>query len=72
MKLIVENINGSTYAYLESESHHRVAEKQRGGRRLHPQTLDHECDLSVYPNSYFVVDVKKTTKKEVSKLRRSP
>jgi hypothetical protein len=59
MKLVVSNINGSTYAYFESEKHHKVVEPKRGGQRLDPEKLDHECDLSAYRNSYFVIDVKK-------------
>jgi hypothetical protein len=70
MKLIIQNIGGSTYAYFEDKGHHKVVEKRRGGKLLDPLMLNHECDLSAYPDSYFVIDVKKP-KKTITKLRRA-
>lgn len=57
MKFIVQNIEGSVYAYFESDKHHESIEPQRGGKRLCHSNLSHECDMAFYPNSYFVIDV---------------
>ena len=60
MKLIVQNIDGDTYAFYESERVFKRNEKNRGGLRLDPaKVLPHECTLGKFPNSYFVFNVKK-------------
>lgn len=62
MKLIIQKIDGSIFAYTESEKHHKVAEPQRSGRPLSVLKLDQECDLGKYDNFYMVVDIKKPKK----------
>lgn len=65
MKLIVQNLDGDTFAYFESEKHHKTIEPKRGGLRLDAhKTLPNECSLGAYPNSYFVIDVKKPKKRK--------
>lgn len=70
MKLIIQNIDGSIYAYRESERHFHAAEKTRGTRRLKPEELDIECNLGDYPNSHFVIDVKKPKKRKKPSKRK--
>lgn len=58
MKLIVEKIAGTVYVYRETERHHKkVARNKRSFSD--PKLLDHECDLSSYPDgTIFVFDIK--------------
>jgi len=63
MKLIVQNIDGETFAYLEDERHHKRAEGSRGTCRLGASLLDDECRLSAYENSHFVLDLKEPAKR---------
>lgn len=65
MKLIVQNIGGTVYAYYEDEKHHKRIEPKRGGRRLDPsEKLPHECDMNAYEDSYFVFDVKRPPRRK--------
>jgi hypothetical protein len=59
MKLIIQKIGGDIYAYRETESHFKKAEKTRGTKRLDPEKLNHECDLAAFDNFHMVFDLKK-------------
>lgn len=63
MKLIIQKTHGTIYAYREREAHHRRVEPERGTRRMDPEKLDHECDLSAYDNFHMVFDLKPSKRK---------
>lgn len=58
MKLIVQNIDGDTFCYVESERHFKTAEKIRGTTRLDSEKLAEQCDLSAFVNFHFVFNIK--------------
>ena len=70
MKLIIEKINGSIYAYREREKHFRHVEPKRGTPLLDATVLDQECDLGRYDDFHIVIDVKKPKKAKKSKTRK--
>jgi len=58
MKLIVENLDGEFYCYMESEKHHRKVERQRLIKkltRIHPTSLNGECALEKYGSNFYIV-----------------
>lgn len=61
MNLIIERNNGTVYSYFESRKQFKNnQEKRKNLRRLDAKDLDHECDLSLHgDNFYMVVPVKK-------------
>lgn len=65
MKLILQKDgDGSVYAYLETEKHHKVTRKQRG-KPLDPNMLRDQCDLGMYFAPFHMVfDIKKPKKKK--------
>lgn len=62
MKLIIQNIDGQCYAYMESKKHFKIVEPTRPGKRSPTCLLDDECDLEKYTDTYFVFDVKEAKK----------
>jgi len=60
MKLIIEISGDRFYAYRESENAFRHNEKSRSRElsRVDLKSLDMDCDLSAYRDSYFVFTVK--------------
>jgi hypothetical protein len=61
MKLVIQNIDGTYYAYREKERHYAKVAKKRGGVRLDPRMLDEECNLheTLPPGTYMVFDIKR-------------
>jgi hypothetical protein len=66
MKLIIERIDGTVYAYRESNKQFRKMEPQRNaGRLMDPERLDHECCLESYSSDFHMVfDIKKAKKRK--------
>lgn len=66
MKLIIEKIDGSVYAYRESNKQFRKMTPLRdAGPRLDPERLDHECCLDSYSSDFHMVfDIKKAKKRK--------
>jgi hypothetical protein len=62
MKLILENISGSFYAYVETEKHYKRVDRYRKTTRIvNPKfVLDNECNISdsLPTNSYMVFNLK--------------
>ena len=73
MYLIIEKSRGRFYAYRESASHFRAAEKERPElKKLPAKVLDDECDLSDLPNNSYIIfklAVRKPTKKPKKKKK---
>lgn len=67
MYLIIERTDGVTYSYFENKKQFKVAQKERESlNRLDPNNLNHECELSLHgDNFYMVIPVKK---KKLSKV----
>ena len=63
MKLIIEKVGDSIYAYRESNKHFRKVQPARG-KQLDPERLDHECDLSTYPDFHMIFNIKKRKKRK--------
>ena len=59
MKLIIEKINGTVYAYRESKRTFKVNQKQRDTPPLDPKALNHDCDLDNYSDFHMVFNIKK-------------
>lgn len=59
MKLLIEKIDGTVYAYRETEKHHKAVQPKRGTPRLDPTLLSEDCDLSDYSDFHMVFDLKK-------------
>jgi len=59
MRLIIEKIDDSVYAYRETEKSFKVNEPQRTSEQLNPISLDWECDLTEYDDFHMVFRVKK-------------
>lgn len=59
--IIVEKVDGKVHVYRETAAHYAVTEPDRqrdGSRRLPPELLDFECDLSCYGSGvYFVFPI---------------
>lgn len=68
MKLIIENVDGAFYAYMESEDHFERVEPSRP-TRLDPNILNNECSLEAQlgNHQHFVFDIKKPKGKKRSK-----
>jgi hypothetical protein len=66
MKLIIERIDGTVYAYRESNKQFRKMEPQRNaGRLMNPEQLDHECCLESYSSDFHMVfDIKRKRAKK--------
>ncbi len=64
MKLIFEMKNGTPYLYREENSHFNLLEanKARTSEKLDANVIDEECDLTCYPdNFYMVFEIKKSS-----------
>lgn len=59
MKLIIEKMNGSVYAYRENKRQFKVNQPQRDTPPLEPKELDHDCVLDNYGDFHMVFDIKK-------------
>lgn len=58
MKLVLEKRDGEVYCYRESEKHHRKVERSRliaKLTRIHPVSLDGECNLDHYGDNWYMV-----------------
>ena len=64
MKLIVQNLDGQLFAYMETEKHFRKVEHTRGPR-LDGELLANDCELdSVQPRgAHMVFDIQRKTRK---------
>lgn len=59
MKLIIENVDGVLYAYMETEKHFKKVDKQRG-IRVDKSLLSKDCNLDCLDSGeYIVFDIKK-------------
>lgn len=67
MYLIIERSGGGFYSYFESKKQFESGQEERKSlTRLDPKNLNHECDLSLHgDNFYMVVPVKR---KKLSKV----
>lgn len=66
MKLVIQKIGSTIYAYRESERHHKATSNGRG-TPMDPAKLDMQCDLSQYESFHMVFDIKKPKKKKRKK-----
>lgn len=61
-RLIIEKLDGETFAYIESGRHFRQMEEAReadGLKKLPVELLNHECNLDAYGDgTYFVLELK--------------
>jgi hypothetical protein len=62
--IVEKDSRGKVHCYVEDYNHHikceydRLVESKK--QRLHPASLEYECDLSNYPsNTYFVFELNK-------------
>lgn len=66
MKLILERIGGTFYAYYEDEKHHKKIQRTRGTKQIDPEvTLPNECNLDGLGSFHMVFDVKRKPRKRV-------